>query len=94
MPFRFIIGVAALACATICAIGSSFVTFEMVDRVNERLPENRQFSPMWWNWSKYRRLWRAYKELYPNGPLLKKFWALAAVMIVCLVFLAIGIIAR
>jgi len=72
MSVRVIVGIAALAFGSICAIASSFVTFEMVDRVNERLPPDPQFSPAWWYWSKKRRLWREYKRLYPEGSLLRK----------------------
>jgi len=96
MSFRIILGVAALACAAICAIASSFVTFEMADRVNERLPESQQFSLIWWYCSKYWRLLRAYKNLYPDGPLLKMFWVLAALMFACLLVCiwAVRIVAR
>lgn len=66
----------------VCAIASSFVVFEMVDRVNDKLSEERQFLHIWWYWSKYQRLFAEYKRLYPDGGLyrrLRTLWVLSSV---------------
>jgi len=64
----------------------------MVDRVNERLSKDQQFSPEWWYWSKQRRLWREYKRLYPDGTLTKRIRTLAALMLACLLIFVWAIV--
>ena len=73
---HLIIGIIALASGSICGIGSTFVIFQMVDRVNERLPGEQSFAPLGWYWSKYRRLFGEYKKLYPDGNLVRRFRSL------------------
>jgi hypothetical protein len=73
MTAHGIIGITAFICGVVCAITGSFVAFQMVDKVNDKLPEECQFSPIWWYWSKYQRLFAEYKKLYPDGRLLRRF---------------------
>jgi len=83
MAAHVIIGISAFICGVVCAIASSFVVFHMVDKVNEGLPEERQFSQIWWYWSKYERLFAEYKRLYPDGGLLRRFRILAVLLFAC-----------
>jgi len=96
MSLRIIVGVAALACSSICGVASTFLILEMVDRVNERLPKDQQFSQLWWYWSKTRRLLREYKRLYPDGRLRGKFLALVVLMFACILTTAweVGLFGR
>jgi hypothetical protein len=71
MNAHLIVGIMAFACGVVCAIASSFVVLEMVDRVNEKLPGESQFSHLWWYWSKHQRLFAEYKRLHPDGGLLR-----------------------
>ncbi len=93
---RFIIGVFALVCVPVCGIASSLVSFEMVEKVNERLPKDQQFAALWWHGPKNRRLWREYKMLYPGGSLLRKLCTLGVLMFACLLTCvwALGFLAR
>jgi hypothetical protein len=43
----------AFACALACALIASFAVFEIVDKVNGRLPVERQFALLGWHWFKY-----------------------------------------
>ena len=70
------IGIIALWSGAICGIGSNWVIFQMVDRVNERLPGEQSFASLGWYWSKYRRLFGEYKKLYPDGNLVQRFRSL------------------
>ena len=83
MTTRLGVGVIAFMCTLVCAIAASFAVFEMVDKVNERLPVEQQFAPLWWHWSKSRRLASEYKRLYPGGNLSRKSRALAVLMFSC-----------
>ncbi len=84
MSARFIIGVVALVCGSVCGIVASLVNFEIVDKVNERLPQERQFEALgFWYWSKRQRLKREYKRLYPDGSLLQTNRTLAVLMFFC-----------
>ena len=70
----------AFVCSVVCAITGTVVVFEMVDRVNDRLPEDRQFSHLGWYPSKYKRLLVEYARLYPDGGLARR-WRLLVVLL-------------
>jgi hypothetical protein len=63
------------------------VVFEMVDRVNEGLPEHRQFSHLWWYASKQKRPLIEYKRLYPDGGLART-WRMLVVLLFALGFVS------
>jgi hypothetical protein len=63
------IGFFALLAMPTCGLIASFKTFQMVDKVNARLPKQEHFDPLWWYLSRRQRLVREYKRLYPDGPL-------------------------
>ena len=71
-------GMVFSAAMAICGLLTSLRTFEMVDRVNEKLPKEEQFKPLGWHLSKQQNLWRSYKSLYPNGTLLLQVHVLTA----------------
>jgi hypothetical protein len=52
----------------------------MVAEVNKFLPVDQQFSQVGWYSSKYERLKREYKRLYPDGNLWKRFCISVALM--------------
>jgi hypothetical protein len=90
MSAHIFVGAFALVCGSVCAMTSSFTVFHMVDKVNERLPEERQFAHLGWYWSKYERLFAEYKRLYPDGSLLRRFRVLAVLVFVCFFICAWG----
>jgi hypothetical protein len=59
-------------------------TYEMMDKVNEKLPKEEQFGALWWYASKYQRLHREYRRMYPEGGLLLKVRVLWALMFACM----------
>jgi hypothetical protein len=71
-------------------------TFEAVDKVNDKLPKDQQFDHCWWYPSKYQRLHREYRRLYPEGRVLFQFRIATALMFVCLLICGwgFGILAR
>jgi hypothetical protein len=91
MTFHAVVGIVAFVCGVGCAITSSVVVSEMVDRVNEKLPEERHFSHLWWYWEKYQRLFLEYRRLYPDGGLLRRFRILAVVLFASFVVSAWGL---
>jgi hypothetical protein len=74
------VGIVAFICGVVCAITGNVVVFKMVDRVNERLPEERQFSPLWWHLPKLLRLLTEYKRIYPDGDLARRFRVLTVLL--------------
>jgi hypothetical protein len=72
VSLRLIIGLMALVCVPVCGFISTIAFYEMVDRVNEKLPEGRRFSYERWYWFKYSRFVTEYQRLFPDGPLLDK----------------------
>jgi len=86
-----IIGTTAFICALVFAITSSLTVFQMVDEVNDKLPEERKFSHLWWYWSKYERLFAEYRRLYPDVGLLRRFRVLTALLFVCFLVSAWGL---
>jgi hypothetical protein len=87
---KLAIGAVAFACALACALIASFAVFEMVDKVNERLPAERQFALLGWYWLKYQRLAAEYKRLFPDGNLWRRYRVLTALMFVCGLIFAWG----
>ena len=85
-----IVGIVALACVSVCGMIATFTIFEMVDKVNDRLPKGEQFESLGWYLSKYQRLRREYERLFPDGRLLFKYRVLKALMIACLLIGAWG----
>ena len=85
MTTHIIVGIIAFVCGVLCAISGTLLVFEMVDSVNDKLPEEQQFSPLWWYPSKYGRLFTEYKRLYPDGRLAKRFrlWSAALRLLIC-----------
>jgi hypothetical protein len=90
MVVRVIIGIVALACLSICGMIATFANFEMVDKVNNKLPKGEQFAALGWYFSKRQRLQDEYRRLYPDGRLLFKVRVLMALMIACLLICAWG----
>ncbi len=81
MAPRIIIGIVALVCSSICGMLMSFANFEILDRVNEKLPKEEQFALLGWHFSRSLGLWREYKRLYPEGRLLSKIRLLTALSV-------------
>ena len=58
---RVIVGIAAVVGTAACGLFGAIANSEMVEKVNSRLPNDSQFSPMCWYLSKTLRLHREYK---------------------------------
>jgi hypothetical protein len=80
---QLIIGICAFVGMSACGMLSTFVFFDIVEQVNEQLPTERHFAPLGWYWTKYQKLGREYKRLYPDGRLLRKVRILMIVALVC-----------
>jgi hypothetical protein len=85
VSLRITFGVVFLAAGAICVLLTSLKTLEMVDRVNERLPQEERFEPLGWYLPKQMNLWRAYRTIYPNGTLLSRIHFLTALGFVSMV---------
>ena len=96
MTSRIVVGIVALACVAACGLMSTFLTFEMVDKVNEKLPEVETFGQFGWYLTKRLRLNRGYRRLYPDGQLLLRKRILMAFIFVSLIVVAwsFGILAK
>ena len=96
MTARFIAGLLALAGVSACGIAAGLANFEMMDKVNNNLPESQQFSALGWYSSKVQRLYREYRRLYPEGRLLYRVRVLQALMAAGLLICvgALGFFAR
>ena len=90
MAPRVVVGIVALVCVSICGMIGTFANWEMMDKVNEKLPKEEQFAALWWYASKSLRLRREYKRLYPDGRLLLKVRILTVLAIACLFVCAWG----
>jgi hypothetical protein len=88
MSTHLIVGIAAIACMGICGIIAMAVGYEMIEKVNHKLPQEDQLGWAGWYPSKYQRLYREYRRLYPEGRLLFKIRVLATLGIACLLICA------
>jgi hypothetical protein len=48
MTSRIIVGIAGLACVSVCGVVSTLINLEMVDRVNEKLEATEKFDLLGW----------------------------------------------
>jgi hypothetical protein len=85
MMAREIVGIAAVACGSICGLVSALTNLGMMDKVNGKLPKEEQFAATGWYWFKTRRLHREYQRLYPGERLLFRYRILTAIMFACVV---------
>jgi len=90
MTTRVIVGLVALACISICGLVATVASFEMLDKVNDKLPKGEQFALLGWYCSKRQRLHREYARLYPEGRLILKVRVLMALMFASLLICAWG----
>jgi hypothetical protein len=91
MAGRLVVGIIALILASVCGFISSLTQFEMMDKVNAKLPKEDQFDPAWWYYSKTNRIHREYTRLYPTGQLLRRARILWGVMCVCMLICALSL---
>jgi hypothetical protein len=85
MTIRYIVGIIALVGVSICGLVAAFLNFEMIDKVNERLPADENLDWLGWHLAKYQRLNQEYKRLYPEGRLPSKIRVVMGIMFACLV---------
>jgi hypothetical protein len=76
---RIVIAIVAMIAVSIAGLYSSIVFQQMVDAVNQRLPQDEQFNPLGWSWMKYRKLLVEYRQFYPDRALEKKVKRLGVV---------------
>lgn len=76
MHLRLIFGLIALVGVSTCGLISTIVFYEMVDKVNQKLPKADHFSLLWWYLPKALSLCSHYKKLYPDGTLSRRFYFL------------------
>jgi hypothetical protein len=84
MTPRIIAGIVAIVCISVCGILATFSNFEMIDKVNSKLPDSEKFGQLGWYPAKRWRLNRKYKELFPDGRHLLRERILMALALACL----------
>jgi hypothetical protein len=80
MSIRLLVGIAAVAGVSVCALLSILINYKMVDQVNDKLPKDAQFSLIGWYFPKTLRLYREYRRLIPDGQLLLQALLLLGLM--------------
>jgi hypothetical protein len=90
---RLIAAFALLLVAGGCGLASAQGSWQMVDEVNGRLPEDQRFDPLGWHAGKYLSLWSAYGRLCPAGRLGRRvrYFSLAGVACVIVAAWLIGL---
>jgi len=88
MSLRIIIGILAIAGVSTLGLLSTVTSYKMVDQVNALLPRERRFSDFGWWAGKRLRLHTEYRQLFPDGNLLTRFWIITALMFACMLVLA------
>jgi hypothetical protein len=85
---KIVVAIAAIALVATAGLYSTIVFQEMVDAVNERMPQGEQFNPLWWYWPKSQKLMVEYRRLYPDRTLVGKYKISVAAGIMSLFALA------
>lgn len=68
----------------ICGVWSALIQWEIMEKVNSRLPESEQFEPLWWGPFKRARLDKEYRRLFPDGRDLKRIYRLYVIAVAAL----------
>jgi len=76
IAFVFLVVVAA------CGVWSTLVQWEIMEKVNTRLPASEQFQALWWGPFKRMRLVEEYRRLFPDGKDLKRMYWLVTIALV------------
>lgn len=79
MSLRLVVGVLAIVGVSVCGLVCTFVNFEIVDRVNENLPADKQYSWIGWHAEKTGRLFSDYRKFYPTGGLIRRLYFVSAI---------------
>jgi hypothetical protein len=74
-------------------VAANICAFMMVEKVNQVLPRERQYSQMWWYPGKLFRLYGDYRRLQPHGRLSRCMVAMIVIMGVSLLTAFAAIIA-
>ena len=85
MPIHLAIVLLSVLGMAACGITSSVVNAKMVERVNGKLSDGTQFSPVIWYFAKTKALHREYQRLFPTGRLVFQQRLLIGLGAVCLV---------
>jgi hypothetical protein len=88
---KIVVAIAAFVFAAIAGVYSTIVFRQIVDAVNQRLPQEQQFDPLWWHWPKNRRLMTECRRHYPDRTLEIKYGILVAAAFVSLLVAVWGI---
>lgn len=65
------------------ALLANVISFMMIDKLNQRLPENERISYFWWGTEVRKR----FRQLYPGNSLVLLLDSCVVLMILCFVFL-------
>jgi hypothetical protein len=71
MTARLIFGLIAWACGVGCALSGASFSWLALDKVNEKLPVEQRFWPLFWGFDSRWKLRHEYRRLYPEGKLLR-----------------------
>ena len=86
---RMVIAFAFFIISATCGVLSTLLHWEIMEKVNARLPASEQFQPLWWGPFKRMSLNKEYRRLFPDGKDLTRIYRLAAIMFASLVGLLI-----
>ena len=70
-------------------IVANLLTYAILGQINARLPQNERLSYMGFYLRKNSRMARLYKQLYPDGRLLRASQACFACAVVCIVMVVV-----
>jgi len=90
MTPRIIVGIVGLVCVSVLGMLSTVAGLQMVEQVNNKLPQDGQFGEFGWYWLKRQRLHREYARLYPSGQLLRKVHIFSGLGLISLLVSAWG----
>jgi hypothetical protein len=87
---RIAAGLAFFVISAVCGLWSTIIYWEIMEKVNARLPEAEKFHPLFWGPLKRTRLNEQYRRLFPDGNELKRMHRLVTIMFAALAFLMIS----
>jgi hypothetical protein len=84
-----VVGIALVAAGVICIFLANYQWWELRFEVNERLPDNEKFEPLFWTFFTYEKFRELRNRVLPDSPRPKRALRYAAIGL-CLFFSGIG----
>jgi hypothetical protein len=88
---RLIIAAILLAIGVTLGVWLTILQLEMVDKLNKRMPPEKQFRNLWWGPIKRLRFLEEYEREFPDDPTKRRLWLFFGIMLASFLLLVLDL---